>query len=90
MSLIGPRFGILVWWLIDSVRWDLAFSNFWVSFVGFLFAPWTTIFYVLVWSPGGLRGFDWIILAFGIMLDIGSYTTSSYSQRARYTAQSTY
>jgi len=90
MSLIGPRFGILVWWLMDSLRWEAAFSSFWASFVGFLFAPWTTIFYVLVWSPGGLRGFDWLILAFGIVLDIASYTSGSYSQRAQYSPTRTY
>jgi hypothetical protein len=26
--------------------------------------------YVLVWSPGGLNGFDWVWLAMGVMLDV--------------------
>jgi len=86
MSLLGPRFGILIWWLMDSLRWEAAFSSFWVAFAGFLFAPWTTIFYVLVWSPGGLRGFDWIILGLGLLLDIASYSSGAYGRRSQYTA----
>jgi hypothetical protein len=84
MTLIGPRFGILIWWLFDSARWELAFSSFWVSLLGFLFLPWTTIFYVLVWSSGGLNGFDWIILGLGVLLDIASYSTAGYQRRVAY------
>ncbi|MEN8238220.1 MAG: hypothetical protein ABFR53_03350 [Actinomycetota bacterium] len=85
MTLIGPRFAILVWWLFDSVRWEAAFSSFWVTFIGFLFAPWTTLFWVLVWTPGGLRGFDWIILGIGVLLDVASYSSGAYGRRTKYT-----
>jgi len=84
MALIGPRFGILVWWLLDSVRWERAFANFWWAFLGFIFLPWTTIFFVLVWSPAGLTGFDWIILGLGVLLDIASYSTAGYERRIAY------
>ncbi len=84
-ALIGPRFGILVWWLFDSSRWDRAFDSFFVAFLGFLFLPWTTIMWVLV-DPGGIRGFDWIVLGLGLMFDIGSYSSGGYSGRTRYVA----
>lgn len=84
MAFIGPRFGILVWWLLDSVLWEKAFSSFWVAFLGFIFLPWTTIFYVLVWSPGGLTGFDWVILGLGVLMDIASYSASGYERRMAY------
>ena len=83
MALIGPRFAILVWWLFDASRWEAAFSSFWITFIGFLFAPWTTLAYVLVWSPDGLRGFDWIILGLGILADIASYTSGQYGRSTR-------
>ena len=79
-GLIGPRFGILVWWLIDSARWDRAFDNFFVSFIGFLFLPWTTIMYVAVF-PGGVTGFDWIILGIGLLADLASWTSGGFSGR---------
>jgi hypothetical protein len=88
MALIGPRFAILVWWLFDSTRWELAISNFFVAFIGWLFIPWTTMSYVLVWSSDGLRGFDWIILGLGVMFDVLSYTSGGYGRRAQYSSAS--
>lgn len=90
MALIGPRFGILVWWLFDPTRWEAAIASFWWSFIGFLFLPWTTIFWVLVWSPDGLRGFDWVILGFGVLFDIASWTSGGYGRKSRYTTTTTY
>jgi hypothetical protein len=39
-----------------------------------------------VWSPGGLTGFDWVILGLGLLLDILSYGSSEYGRRERYAA----
>ena len=82
-ALIGPRFGILVWWLIDSARWEAAFDNFWVSFIGFLFLPWTTIMYVATYV-GGVNGFDWIWMGLGLFADLASYSSGGYSGRTKY------
>ena len=84
MVFIGPRFAILVWWIIDQDRWALAFDNFFVAFIGWIFVPWTTIMYVLVF-PGGVTGFDWIILGIGIAGDFFSWTSGGWSGR-RYRA----
>lgn len=83
---VGPRAAILVWWLIDTARWEAAFSSFFWAFLGFIFLPWTTLAWVAVWSPGGLTGFDWIILGLGLFLDILSYGSSEYGRRERYAA----
>ena len=37
LVLLGPRFGILVWWIIQPARWNLAFETFFWPFMGFLF-----------------------------------------------------
>lgn len=86
LVLLGPRFAILVWWIIDQDRWSLAFDNFIVPFVGWLLIPWTTMMYVVVF-PGGVTGFDWVILGLGIFADIVSWTSGGYSGR-RYQTQS--
>lgn len=82
LVLFGPRLGILVWWLLDRLRWERAFDSFIWAFLGFLFLPWTTIMYVLVF-PGGVTGFDWVWLALGFLADIGSYAGSGYGNRQR-------
>ena len=49
---LGPRAAILIWWLVEPVRWGAAFDTFVWPFIGFLILPWTTLMYVLVY-PGG-------------------------------------
>ena len=86
LMTLGPRAAILFWWLIDTARWELAISSFLWAFLGFIFMPWTTLSWVAVWSAGGLTGFDWVILALGLFLDIASYASSEYGRRERYAA----
>ena len=85
MALIGPRFAILVWWIFDQPRWEAAFSNFWVAFIGWLAVPWTTLGYALVF-PGGVTGFDWVILALAVLADLSSWTGGGV-QRTRYVSR---
>lgn len=80
LVLIGPRFAILIWWLFDQSRWELAYQNFFVAFVGFFLAPWTTLMYVSVF-PGGVTGFDWVFMGFGVMADVASWTSGGFSGR---------
>lgn len=80
LVLIGPRFAILIWWLYEPVRWQASFNNFIWALLGFIFAPWTTMMWVAI-APGGIVGFDWFILALGILADITSYSTSAYGHK---------
>lgn len=82
LLLLGPRAAILVWWLIDRIRFDLAFGSFIWGFLGFLFLPWSTLAYLLVF-PGGIYGFDWLWLGLGVLADIGTYTGGGYGNRDR-------
>ena len=82
LVVLGPRAAILVWWLIDQVRWNLAFDTFIWPFLGFLFLPWTTLMYVLVF-PGGIEGFDWIWLGLGVLFDLTSWSGGAYGNRDR-------
>jgi succinate dehydrogenase/fumarate reductase cytochrome b subunit len=78
----GPRAAILVWWLIEPVRWNAAFDTFLWPLVGFLVAPWTTLMYVAV-LPGGINGFDYVWLGFGIAFDLFSWSSGAYTNRNR-------
>ena len=85
LVLFGPRLAILVWWLIQPYRWQATFNTFFWPLLGFLFLPWTTLMYVLVY-PGGINGFDWIWLGLGLLADIASYSGGAYSGRDRISA----
>jgi hypothetical protein len=82
LVLLGPRIGILVWWLFDPVRWQLAFNNWLWPLLGFFFLPWTTLMYVGI-APGGVVGFDWIWLGIAFLADLSSYGGGAYGNRDR-------
>ena len=69
LVFLGPRAGILIWWLMQPARWQAAFENFLWPLLGFIFVPWTTMMYVLVF-PGGIVGFDWLWLGLGLLADL--------------------
>lgn len=80
---LGPRAGILVWWLFDMARWEQAFSTFVWPLIGSIFLPWTTLAYVFVF-PGGVTGFDWFWIVLAILLDMVSYTGGGRETRMRH------
>jgi hypothetical protein len=88
IALIGmaaPRFAIFLLWLFSD-RMAIAFNGFFEAFLGFLLLPFTTLFFALVYSPavgpdGGVNGFGWLIVAFGLILDISSYTSGAKAKR---------
>lgn len=82
LMLLGPRFGILVWWLLNPIRWELAFQSFIWPFLGFLFLPWTTLMYVGV-GMNGLTGFDWVWMGMAVLADIGMYAGGGYGNKDR-------
>jgi hypothetical protein len=85
LVFIGPRAAILVWWLIDTDRWEAAFDSFFWAILGFIFAPWTTLMWAAV-APGGVTGFDYVLLALAIFIDIFSYMGGAYGRRRGYYA----
>jgi hypothetical protein len=82
LFMLGPRAAILVWWLLQPVRWSAAFDTFLWPFVGFLVAPWTTLMYVAV-APAGITGFDYIWLGAGVAMDLFTWFGGGYSNRSR-------
>lgn len=84
LVLLGPRMGVLFWWLVNPLRFDLAFTNFIWPLLGLIFLPWTTLMYLIVWSPvTGIYGFDWVWLALAFFSDVASYAGSGYGNRER-------
>ena len=84
VALIGmaaPRFAIFLVWLFSD-RMAIAFNGFFEAFLGFLLLPFTTLFFALVYAPiGGVSGFGWLIVAFGLALDISSYSSGAKARR---------
>jgi len=72
LLVFGPRLAILVWWIWNPVYINSIFQSWIWPLLGWLFLPWSTLMYMAV-APGGLVGFDWILLGFGVFADIATY-----------------
>ena len=84
LFLLGPRFAALIWWLINPFRFSAAFSSVIWPILGIIFLPWTTLMYLIVWSPAtGIVGLDWLWLGIAVVTDIGSYAGGGYGNRNR-------
>jgi hypothetical protein len=82
-----PRVALaLIWLFTDRTR--IAFDSFWIGALGFIFLPFTTVFWTVAYAPiGGVQGIGWALVILGFILDIASYTSGGESarrQRASY------
>jgi hypothetical protein len=67
---LAPRLVLIIMWIVGP-RINAAFDNFLWPLLGIIFVPYTTIMYVLVWSPvTGVVGWDWLWIALGVWMDI--------------------
>ena len=73
-SSLGPRIALALWWLFGD-KPDAAIDSWIVGLLGFLVLPWTTLMYIIAWSPVvGLDGFwDGVLVVLGVVLDIWVY-----------------
>ena len=72
LLFFGPLLGILVLYIINPVYVNRAFDSFIWGLLGCIFLPWTTLMYIAIY-PGGIVGFDWILLGLGVFADMASY-----------------
>ena len=75
-AFAGPRFGIILWWLIDMDRWERAFDEILWPLVGFVFFPWTILAFVAVAPNGNPTDSDYIWLALAFALDLMSWASN--------------
>jgi hypothetical protein len=80
-----PRLGTLLIWLARPAMFMAAFGgNYIWPILGIIFLPFTTLMYVILWSPGiGLTTWDWLWLVLAVVLDVMHWGQTAYSNRER-------
>ena len=74
---LGPRFALGAWWIFGD-KVDAAFSTWAWPLLGLLFAPWTTLAYVIVWGPvHGVSGAGWLLVVLGVFADLATISARS-------------
>ena len=77
----APRIVIILAWLFSD-RWDIVWDTWIWPLLGFIFLPYTTIMYVLVWNIAtGVSGWDWLWIGLGVMLDIMKWAQIANNRR---------
>jgi len=84
IGLFSPRLAIAVMVLFTNLV-GRAFDGGWIlPLVGFLFLPWSTLAYTLLYISGHrVAGFEWVVVAFAFFLDLGAWDRGRASQRRR-------
>lgn len=81
-----PRLALGLLWIFGDLV-QKAFDGFLLPFMGLLFLPYTTLFYVLAYEPltDSVGTWGLFFVVFGFLLDIGSYASQVYTNRDRIT-----
>jgi len=82
LLFLGPRFGLLLYWIAWPARWEVAFDGWLVPLLGFFLAPWTTLSWVLC-GPGGIEGFDVVLVVMAVLADLLTLVGGGGSYRRR-------
>jgi hypothetical protein len=81
---LGPRIALALAWIFGD-RVDAAFGSWVIPLLGLIFAPWTTLAYLLVWSPVvNVHGAEWIVVALGVAADIATYSARAARGKTSY------
>jgi hypothetical protein len=80
LSAIGPRLALAFTWIFTGFV-DRAYDEIWVPILGFIFLPWTTLVYALVYDGKGVSPFGWFLVILALFADIASLGASA--QRSR-------
>ena len=80
-----PRLGTVFIWLARPNLFSAAFGGSWFwPILGIIFLPFTTLMYVILWSPGiGLTTWDWFWLVMAVVIDLGHWAQTTYQNRDR-------
>jgi hypothetical protein len=78
MAGFFPRIALFILWVARPARVDAAFDTWIIPLLGIIFLPFTTLIYVLLYTPGvGLVGWDWFWIVIAVMLDVSHWAASA-------------
>jgi hypothetical protein len=81
LLIAAPRIALGVLWLTTDLV-SKAFDFILWPILGLIFVPFTTLLYVFLYNTGkGVEGWEWLIIALGVLVDLGFYGSGTLSNR---------
>jgi len=82
IAVLSPRLAIFLLWAFTNYV-DRAFAGWFLPVIGLVFAPWTTLMYVLVDAPAGpVHVAGWLCVGIGVFLDLSAWGQAAQNRRA--------
>jgi hypothetical protein len=79
-----PRIAVFLIWIARPTLFAAAFGGSWFwPLLGLIFLPFTTLMWVVLYSPGGVTGWDWFWIFLAVLIDVSSIGGSGYANRDR-------
>ena len=82
-AAFAPRLLLIFLWIARPNVMGQAFETFLIPLLGFIFLPFTTLMWVLLWasSGGNVTGLDWVWIGIAVLLDLGHYAGGAANRR---------
>ena len=81
--MASPRLAFIFLWIFTDLV-TRAFDSWIFPLVGFIFLPFTSVIYVLMYNPtDGISMWGWVVIVIAFLFDLGSYAGSAYSNKER-------
>lgn len=77
---VFPRLALFIVWVARPGKVDAAFDTWIWPLLGLIFLPFATLMYVILWTVGGLSGWDWFWVVLAGIFDVGHWA-ANYTQR---------
>jgi hypothetical protein len=78
---LAPRVVLVLAWIFSD-RWPKVWNgDFLLPLLGIVFVPYTTVMYMLVWTPLGIQGWDWLWIGLGLVLDATKWANLAANRR---------
>ncbi|MEI6404312.1 MAG: hypothetical protein WCO64_00905 [Actinomycetes bacterium] len=82
LGSLAPRFTLVLIALFTGRIGQAFEGHHGTSIVGWLFLPFTELFYVVMfWWNGSVSGFSWFFVALGFVIDISSYAGAAQARQ---------
>ena len=77
---VAPRLFLVIAWLFAD-RWPVVWGDAWLApLLGIIFLPYTTVMYLLAWTPIGISGTLWLWILLGLFLDLTHYVQAAQNR----------
>jgi len=77
ISAVMPRLGFFLFWILRPERVDAAFDTFIFPLLGIIFLPLATLLYAVLYTAGGLSGWEWFWVAVAAFFDLVNTAASA-------------